>query len=297
MDREQNIITGIADEASEDLQTQIEVHKSLGWDYIELRNIDGVNISQLSDEKFDSIYRQLSESGMRVIAFSSPIANWGRPITGDFKKDTDDLERSIPRMHKLGTKYIRIMSYPNDELPDSEWERRVFKRIRELTKIAEDGGVILVHENCDGWASQSPENLAGLIERIDSPALRIVFDSGNVVAHGGTGADTWKFYIAAKPFIVHFHIKDCFEDKKTETGEVLHTYPGEGSSGAREIIADLLRSGYRGAFSIEPHIAVQIHLGTKTSEHPEAKIVYLEYGKRTTALFKSINKSLTGWKR
>ena len=292
MEKSQNIITGIADEASEGLQTQIEVHKSLGWNYIELRNIDGENISQLSDEKFSSIYRQLSGSDMHVIAFSSPIANWGRPITGDFKEDIDDLKRSIPRMHKLGTKYIRIMSYPNDGLPESEWERRVFKRIRELTKIAEDGEVILVHENCDGWASQSPENLTGLIKGIDSPSLRIVFDSGNVVAHGGSGADTWKFYLAAKPFIVHFHIKDCFEDKKTENGEVLHTYPGEGSSGVRDIIIDLLKSGYRGAFSIEPHIAVQIHLGTKTSEHPEAKSIYLEYGNRTNDLFKSINESL-----
>ena len=58
----------------------------------------------------------------------------------------------------------------------------------------------------------------------------------------------------------------------------------------REIITDLLKSGYRGAFSIEPHIAVQIHLGTKMSEHPEAKKIYLEYGKRTNALFESVNR-------
>ena len=53
-EKSQNIITGIADEASEDFQPQIEIYKSLRRDYIELRNIDEINISRLSDKIFDS---------------------------------------------------------------------------------------------------------------------------------------------------------------------------------------------------------------------------------------------------
>ncbi len=283
------MITGIADEAAEDIKTQLEVHRILGWNSIELRTIDGENVSTMSDEKFEEVYAAIAESGFKVVAFSSPIANWSRPITTDFEIDLNDLKRSIPRMKRLKTRYIRIMSYPNDGLSEGEWKREAIRRIRILTDIAYNEGIVLVHENCHGWASESPENLAELIERIDSPALRIVFDSGNPIALGGSREDTWRFYEAAKPYIVHFHVKDCFDDKKTESGEALHTFPGEGAADLRRIISDLLKSGYSGAFSIEPHIAVQIHLGSKLSEHPEARETYLEYGRRTNRLFKELD--------
>ncbi len=41
---------------------------------------------------------------------------------------------------------------------------------------------------------------------------------------------------------------------------------GEGWANLKAIMGDLLKSGYRGYFSMEPHIAVQVHI---SSEHPE----------------------------
>ena len=45
---------GISDEAGTDLATQIKAHQELGWTHIELRNIDGTCITDLSDEEFES---------------------------------------------------------------------------------------------------------------------------------------------------------------------------------------------------------------------------------------------------
>ena len=222
---------------------------------------------------------------MEVIAFVSPIDHGSRAVTGDFSLDVEDIKRSAPRMQRLKTRYIRVMSYPNDGLDEKDWRDEVFKRMRELTGIAEGEGIVLVHENCDGWGSQSPENLKILLEEIDSPALQVVFDSGNAVAHCGTARDTWHFYRAAKPFIRHFHIKDCRLD---EQGQPIHTFPGEGWCMVKEIIRDLLASGYPGAFSIEPHMAVQIHLGTKASEHSKARSLYMEYGKRAVMMLEGL---------
>ena len=47
--------TGIADEAGDDIQTQIKAHKELGWKHIELRNISGVSLTDLCDRNFDEV--------------------------------------------------------------------------------------------------------------------------------------------------------------------------------------------------------------------------------------------------
>ena len=48
-------LTGIADEASQDIKTQIEVTRQLGWNAIESRFINGKNIHDLSEDVFDEV--------------------------------------------------------------------------------------------------------------------------------------------------------------------------------------------------------------------------------------------------
>ncbi len=279
------VFAGFADEAAPDIATQIEVHEKQDWRHLEVRLVDGKNFCEIDDAAFEVAARKLEAAGMRIVCFGSAIANWARPVTHPFEKDASDLRRSIPRMRLFGTKFIRVMSYPNDPkapLLEKDWRSEVFRRMKELAAIAEGEGIVLVHENCDGWGSKSPENLVALVEEIASPAFKIVFDTGNSVSHGGTGEETLRFYRAAKPHIVHFHIKDC---RKGEDGKPVHVYPGEGESRVVEIVADLLASGYRGAFSIEPHMASQVHTGKGFAKDMDARGVYEEYMKRTEALF------------
>ena len=42
-------LTGFADEAAQDLATQIKATKELGWNAIESRNINGKNIHDISE--------------------------------------------------------------------------------------------------------------------------------------------------------------------------------------------------------------------------------------------------------
>ena len=100
------------------------------------------------------------------------------------------------------------------------------------------------------------------------------------VGEGHPPEETWDFYQTALPFIKHVHIKDC---ARTAEGEIEYTYPGEGQSMVRRILGSLLDMGYAGAFSIEPHITAQIHLGTSSSG-TEAEEIYLEYGRRVNSM-------------
>lgn len=276
--------SGISDESGQPIQTQIQAHAELGWKHLELRAVDSVNLTQLSDAAFDAVYAAVTEAGMGVSCFSSAIANWARPVTGDFAVDVEDLKRAIPRMHRFGTPFIRVMSYPNDPkepVEEREWRREAIRRTKELSRIAEDGGITLVHENCSGWGGLSAENSNILLGEVDSPALKVVFDTGNPVTYG---QDAWEYYQTVRKDIVYVHIKDA---RKVD-GQDIYTYCGEGDGCVREIVADLLKTGYGGGFSIEPHLAAVIHTGQKADNARQLYESYTEYGRRLMKLVEEV---------
>ena len=104
------ILTGISDEAGTVIEKQIEAHQQLGWDYMELRLIDGKNIAgELSDEDFDQVVRVMEENQMKAAGFASAIGNWSRPITGDFSLDTNDLKITIILL--LTTSLFKVVTH------------------------------------------------------------------------------------------------------------------------------------------------------------------------------------------
>lgn len=267
--------SGIADEAGKPIDVQIKAHQELGWNDIEIRNVDGTNLTDVSDETFEEIFSKVTDAGMSVSSFASQLCNWSRPITTDFQVDIDELNRAIPRMQKFGTDYIRIMSYPNSkENPwsEEEWRDEAIRRLKELAVMAEDGGIILAHENCSGWAGQSAENSLYMIEKVDSPALKLIFDTGNTVT---AEQHSFDFYSAVKEHVVHVHIKDGIKDDQGHR----HTFPGQGQGMVKEVVADLKQSGFDGAVSIEPHIAAVVHLDKDADDEETAYNAYLKYGR------------------
>ncbi|MCC6491255.1 MAG: sugar phosphate isomerase/epimerase [Candidatus Hydrogenedentes bacterium] len=278
--------SGISDEAGQAIDTQIKAHRELGWTHLELRLVDGQNITALSDEKFDEVYRKVSDAGMSVSCFGSAIANWARPITCDASIDIEDLKRAIPRMKRFGTCFIRVMSYPNDPknpIAEPEWRKEAIARTKVLAKMAEDGGIILAHENCSGWGGLSAENSNILLGEVNSPALKVVFDTGNPVTYG---QDAWEYYQKVYDSIIYVHIKDA----RKVNGEDIYTYCGEGDGYVKEIVGDLLAKGYDGGFSIEPHLAAVIHTGQKSDSDAKLYESYTEYGRRLMKIVEEVKR-------
>jgi len=67
--------SGISDEAGQAIETQIKAHQELGWDHLELRLVDGENVTALSDAKFSEVYGKVCDAGMKISCFGSAIAN------------------------------------------------------------------------------------------------------------------------------------------------------------------------------------------------------------------------------
>ncbi len=116
-------LTGIADEAGVSLETQIRATKALGWSSLEARQA-GVagfapaNIHDLPDAAFELLVEQLGRAGVRVDCFASAIGNWGKKIDEPFESSLAEARRAIPRMRRLGTRLIRVMSFAIREQED-----------------------------------------------------------------------------------------------------------------------------------------------------------------------------------
>lgn len=274
-------LSGIADEAGRGIDAQIAAHRELGWDAIELRLIDGLNVAgALPDDAFEEVADAVERAELHVTGFASAIGNWSRPIGDDFARDVEDLRTSIPRMQRLGTDYIRTMSWVGEGVDDATWRDETVRRYRELARIAEDGGIYLAHENCTGWAGQSARHMRELIEAVDSEHLVVLFDIGNTISHG---YEPWPFYTGVKDLIRYLHVKDCRRNPRGG-GSSDYAYPGEGDAMVRPILADLLGSGYQGTIAIEPHVASIVHEGGDGAPESEKYASYLRYARMFEAI-------------
>ncbi|HEX2300889.1 MAG TPA: TIM barrel protein, partial [Pseudonocardiaceae bacterium] len=243
---------GIGDEAGADPRAQLAALARLGWSMIELRTVHGCPIAELDDRRFADLAGTLRAGGIRVVSVASRIGSWARPITGLFELDLHELDVLAHRCMALGTRWLRIMSYPNDGLSEPEWRRRCIDRIRILVQRAEQAGLVLLHENCSGWAGTDAGRMLRLIEEVNSPALRLLFDTGNGVAHGYQAYD---LLTEIAPHVVHVHVKDADGDR----ADPVYVLPGAGRARVADCLRLLLRSGYSGVWSIEPHLALRPH--------------------------------------
>jgi sugar phosphate isomerase/epimerase len=292
-------LTGFADEAGASLADQIRATQALGWRWIEARSVDGVNLVDLPEAAFDRAGGQLAAAGIGVNCFGSAIANWGKSITDPFAITLEETRRAIARMHRLGARLIRIMSYAilPGRAPDDQFAEERFARLRTIHQMFTAEGLTPVHENCMNYGGMGWPFTLRLLEAV--PGLKLVFDTGNPVfapdyRHGEPRPrqSSWEFYEHVREHIAYVHIKDGLWSEAEQ--KVTYTWPGEGQGDVRRILGDLFARGYDGALSIEPHMQWVFHeAGASTGREPATdagqRIAgYVEYGRRLERLIAEV---------
>jgi len=286
-------LTGFADEAARNLETQIQATREIGWRRISARGVNGANLHELAQDEFDRVADQLDEAGIIIPEFGSLIGNWGKKITSDFDVTLAEIERAIPRMHRLNTKMIRVMSYAQEPWGEDQNEEERFRRLREIHARFADEGLQAIHENCMNWGGFSPEHTLRLIQEV--PGIKLVFDTANPVfqldrskplADGSfPWQDPLEFYQKVKEHIVHVHIKDCTNPPQGESEPATYTLPGQGQGKVREILTALKNDGYSGGLAIEPHVATVFHaVDGQEPDWQQCYDSYVEYGHATNKL-------------
>ncbi|MCP5537660.1 MAG: sugar phosphate isomerase/epimerase [Akkermansiaceae bacterium] len=277
-------LTGFADEAAPDLATQIKATQELGWKYISARGIDGKNIHDLTETEFDRAYGQLQEAGIEIAEFGSLIGSWSKKIDSDFTLTMDEVERCIPRMQRLGTNIVRVMSYAQEPWGGDQHEQERFRRLRAITSRFSEAGITVAHENCMNYGGFSSGHTLRLIEEV--PGLKLIFDTGNPVFQRDRSQDdpqpwqdAWQFYQDVIDHVIHIHVKDC-RNPKADGEEPEYVFPGEGQAYVPAIIDDLKKRDYQGFIAIEPHVATVFHI-TDGSEPDWQQCYdsYVQYGR------------------
>lgn len=286
-------LTGFADEAAADIDEQIRATKELGWKYIESRVAGSANIHEIPDAEFEEVVSKLEAAGVEINCFGSAIANWGKSIEEPFDSSLEETRRAIPRMQRLGTKLVRIMSFAvlKGRGPEDQMAEERFRRVGELKKMFEGAGLVPVHENCMNYGGMGAGYTLRLVENV--PGLKLVFDTGNTV--GSDDRDkpepypkqsAWDFYSKVKEHIAYVHIKDGVYD--AEAGKMKCCWPGDGEGDVKRIVKDLLDSGYDDGFSMEPHLSVVFHDESVQAKAEVRYASYVEYGRRFVKLIEEI---------
>lgn len=281
-------LTGFADEASRTLSKQIAATQAVGWDAISLRMIGDKNVHDLPEADFARAVDLLEQAEILVPEFGSLIGNWAKPIDSDFQVTLDEVKRCIPRMQRLNTSIVRIMSYAQKPWGEDQHDEERFRRLREMVKRFADEGITAVHENCMNWGGFSAEHTLRLVEEV--PDLKLVFDTGNPVFQrdrskpddngGFPWQDPYEFWEKVREHVWHIHVKDCRNPLAGED-EPEYTMPGEGDARLREILNDAKRRGYDRWIAIEPHVATVFHApDPEAVDWQQCYDSYVDYGRR-----------------
>ena len=227
------LTSAFADEAAQDLDGQIAACKANGISAIELRGVNGKNISDITPDEAREIKAQLEAAGIAVSSIGSRY--------GKCELDMEAFQQTVEAAKILEAEYIRMFSF----YEGTKEER--FAWVKEMADYAASQGVKCCHENESRIFGEGPEACKELLD-FCGENLGCVFDFANFL---NCGYDAMEAYELLKPYITYFHIKDYCNDWK----QVVPA--GWGAGRIAEILADFDQSNF-GCFwlSIEPHLKV-----------------------------------------
>lgn len=231
-------LAAFADEADSRLDGQISAMMENGVELLEIRGVDGENISDITTDKARNIRARLDTAGISVWSLGSPFGKIG--ITEDFEPHLEKFKHGLELADILGAGYIRIFSFyvPHDNT--ERYSDEVMRRLEKMLAAAKGSGIILCHENEKGIYGDNAERCAEIHKTL--PELRAVFDPANFVQCGQETKSAWE---QLSTYVEYLHIKDALAD-----GSVVPAGKGIGN------IPYILRK-YRGeVLTVEPHLSV-----------------------------------------
>ncbi len=235
-------IYAFSDEANPNIDRQIEALLRNGLDGLEIRGVDGQNISNISAEKAKEVKKKLDDAGLVTWSIGSPIGKIN--INDDFSAHKEKLKHTLETAQILNSDNMRIFSFyiPANETP-AKYKNKVIEYLSEMCELAKPYNINLCHENEKGIYGDIPERCLELHKAL--PSLKGIFDPANYIQ---CGVDTLKGWEMLKEYIFYMHVKDAMPD-----GYVVPA--GKGAGNLKRIVGEYIAMGGR-KFTIEPHLAV-----------------------------------------
>lgn len=241
-------VSAFADEISKDLDEQIRVLKANGISHLELRGIDGKNVSDFTPEEAQAYALRLDAAGIGVSSIGSPIGKI--QITDDFAPHLEKFQHTLDIARIFHAPYVRMFSFfiPEGDDPD-DYRDDVVARWQEFLRVAKDyPELTLLHENEKAIYGDIPRRCLELMKALDDPQVRVAFDPANFVQ---CNAQVFpEGYEDLRPYIAYLHVKDArYQDHEVRPA-------GLGDGRVPDVIKALSDSDFTGFASIEPHLSM-----------------------------------------
>jgi L-ribulose-5-phosphate 3-epimerase len=246
----------------------------MGVRLVEIQDFFGKNAAEVDDADLDAVRGLLEARSMRVVAVGSQLF---KPVQlGHLRRSevTDDphYEADLALLHgqirvarALGAPVIRTYAFRRDEmvglgnpsprlprggpLPEDVLEK-IVDGLRPAAAIAGDAGLTLGLENVRSCWANSGYNTGRILDAVDHPALRAIWDPGNDYVSGGQPHP--EGYEAVRGRICHVHVKDAHV-VDAASGLTAWDAVGRGEVDWEVQLTALANDGYAGTLALETH--------------------------------------------
>lgn len=268
----------VTDEVSQDPAEAAREARRLGLVSVEVNSLWGKPVHELTDDEVDRAARIFDDAGLPVLVIDPPLF---KPLylpaqTSQFKVHDGFQEhlRILDRALELTTRFrgprggrvpfVRTFSFrrtdmaglgnPSPRLPHGGVINEptldiIAAGLRQAAERAAEKGVTLVLENVRSCWANTGTNAARIVERVNTPSLKALWDPGNAYVSGETFPSGWE---AVRDHVVHVHVKDAsVVDPKA--GLTRWECIGKGEANLVAELRSLSKLPYRGAVHIETH--------------------------------------------
>jgi sugar phosphate isomerase/epimerase len=247
-------ISAFGDEIAPDLDEQLATLKDLDVGCLDLRGAWGKNVVRMDDEDLARVVKTCAKYGTQVACLGSPIGK--SPLTEPIEYEMNNLRQIFKVGESVGCRRVRMFSfYPPDTSTNVHYDQHVdeaVERLKLLAGMAEREGFTLLLENEKGIVTDTLARCKTVVDAVDSPNFRFLWDSANFVQVGEEQV-VERGWPMVGDAIGYVHIKDAV----LSDGHVVPA--GEGDGQLPLLLGKLVESGYQGVLALEPHLKVAGH--------------------------------------
>lgn len=247
-------LSAFGDEIAPDLDEQLTVLNRLEVGYLDLRGAWGKNVLRMDADDLARVNAVCAAHGVKIACLGSPIGK--SPIAEPLEAELNNLRRIMEIGETVNCRRVRIFSfYPPDTSTNARYDEYVdeaVSRLRQMAELAGSGGFTLLLENEKGIVTDTLARCQTVMEAVNHPALRFLWDSANFVQENEARVVERGWPMVGKD-IGYVHIKDAV----LSDGHVVPA--GEGDGQLPELLTHLIAADYQGFLALEPHLKIAGH--------------------------------------
>jgi sugar phosphate isomerase/epimerase len=244
-----------SDEIAPDLEGALRFLREFGLGWVELRNVWGKYVTELSLDDCRRARKLMDGAGVKLSVLDSALYKCDLPGVPSGRKEdypyaAQDavLARALERAPILGSHFVRVFSFWRGR--DGGGWNRVVDQLGKAAERARGAGCVLLLENVNGANVETGAEAARLLAAVPSPALGLAFDPNNAFC-GGEVPFPDGYRKLDKKRLHHVHLRDAALDPQTKKCQWLPV--GKGRVDNLGLLRALAHDGFTGTLTLETH--------------------------------------------